>query len=660
MNPLEEYKQLVQKMKEYAEAYYSRGESLIPDELYDAYFKDLLNSEAKLGYVDSDSPTQKVGAPVSSTSFTHKHAVPMLSLSNALNLEQLRDKIDTMLKATGASRTDKVFVVEYKYDGIACGVTYIDGKLHHAVTRGDGLVGEDITRHVRHIKQVPGELSVISRMDFHGEIVLPKDNLAIANAIRVLGNEKPFVNTRNAVAGIVRKLISNPAIASLLSFRIYGAYSKTIDSIKLLDDVYPYIGEITGIPSSYFEVVSANEIEKYLAKITLERADLAIDIDGVVIKYNDRAKQKEMGSTATGPRWAFAYKFQPERVESLLLGVDYQVGRTGLITPVARVEPVAVGGVVVTNPNLHNEGKMQALDLHYGDTLVITRRGDVIPQIEEVVKSKRLVGANPVLFTAICPSCASLLVKRGARFYCESIYCQDQAIAQLTYAFDKPNLNVVGFARATAEHLVKHARITKVSDVIVFTADDFAQKAGVGKLVGKKLFDALQKAKTVTAQKFLRSFGIHLVGDTTSRALATHYTDLGKIPLAPKEELQVIPDVGVASAEAIVEYFSNPNHTEEYYLLMELLNVVAPQLGGKLTGQSFATTGTLSGMTRDEFEDIVKSNGGKIDGGVSKLTNYLVCEGDSNSKKYTNAKKFGTTILTAAEFRAYLDGLVSY
>lgn len=651
----DQYDALVSLMSKCAEDYYADGSSEMSDELYDAHFKELLEHEKKFGFVHPDSPTGRVGALAKNVYKPLKHSVPMLSLSNALDMAELKEKIAVICKNTKASLDDKVFVLEKKYDGLACSVTYMAGMMVSAGTRGNGKVGEDIMRHFKHAKGIfpYGESEDI--VTVHGEIVLPKEALKKVNKLRVAAGEKPFANTRNAVAGIVRKLDVDRKISRELLFIPYAVHGLEYDAAPTIEANYDLLGEMFNSLTPEHEIVSANEIFELVEHYRTKREGFDVDIDGLVIKCNDKSAQKALGSTSTGPRWAFAYKFQPERAESTLLGVEYQVGRTGLITPVARIEPVAVAGVVVSNPNLHNEGKIAALDLHYKDTIVITRRGDVIPQIEEVVLSKRLPGAQRVVFTSVCPSCGNSLVKRGARWYCESEYCVEQSIAKMTYAFEKPNLNIVGLAHSTVQTIVAYSQITKVSDVLAFTKEDFVKEAGLGGVMAAKVFAAKEAALTCTPERFIRSLGISLVGDTTSKALAVHYTDLLDITKAPKEELEVIPDVGQASAESIVEYFANPLNVLEFKRLQKILSITKTVTGGKLTGLTFATTGSLTGLSRDTLESMVKSNGGKISGSVGKSTSYLVCEEPSDSAKYLNAIKHGVKILSAGEFLSLVE-----
>lgn len=650
-----EYESLVALLSKCAHDYYSAGGSKMSDELYDAHFKELKEYESAVGSTHPDSPTTKVGSPVKSAYRVVKHTVPMLSLSNALDASELKEKIVSICKSNNITLDENAFVVEKKYDGIACSTLYKSGTLVSAATRGDGSTGEDILRHCIHAQGFFPKVSTEEEVIVHGEIVLPKEALKRVNETRLSKGEKVFANTRNAVSGIVRKLSVEPQISSELLFIPYALHGKDFESVPTVSQNYKLMAKMFDTSPPEYVCASGNQVFELVEQYRSKRDSFDYDIDGLVIKYNDKAAQRAMGSTSTGPRWAFAYKFQPQRAESRLLGVEYQVGRTGLITPVARIEPVAVGGVVVSNPNLHNEGKIKLLDLHYGDTIVITRRGDVIPQIEEVVLAKRVVGAQPVEFTSVCPSCGSSLVKRGARSYCESEYCVEQSIAKMTYAFEKPNLNIVGLAQSSVQTIVAYSQITKVSDVLVFTKEDFVKEAGLGEVMAAKVYAAKEAALTCTPERFIKSLGISLVGDTTSAALAAHYADLLDITKATKEELEVIPDVGQASAESLVEYFANPLNVLEFKRLLSILSITQAQTGGKLTGLTFATTGSLTGLSRDTLESIVKSNGGKMSGSVGKSTSYLVCEGASDSAKYLNAIKHGVKILSAKEFVSLVE-----
>ncbi len=649
--------------------YYVLDDPEIPDAEYDRLFQELKTLEHENPeLITTDSPTQRVGASPVDAFSSVKHEMPMLSLDNVFDETGLR-AFDTRIKER--LKTDEAihYACEPKYDGIAVSLLYRDGVLERGATRGDGQTGEDITQNVRTIGSIPMRLigeGYPNVLEVRGEIYLPHKGFRALNENAQNLGEKIFANPRNAAAGSLRQ--KDPSVTATRPL-VMCAYSVGWhDGGELPDthlDILAKLADWGFLVSAYRR--SAEGIEdciEYHRYLGGERDNLPFDIDGIVFKVNDLALQETLGFVSRAPRWAIAYKFPAQEEMTRLNDVKFQVGRTGAITPVAKVEPVVVGGVTVSNVTLHNSDEIDRLDLHLGDTVVVRRAGDVIPQVVSVVKSKRVNNAQPISFPSACPVCQSPIAKKEGEvaYRCSGgIVCGAQRKEAIKHFASRNAMDIEGLGDKIVEQLVDAGLIQSIADLYTLDRTVLVQLERMGEKSVDNLLTAIEKSKQTTLGRFLFALGIREVGQTTARNLALHFGSLDALRQADEETLQSINDIGPVAASFIVEFFAqaqNNNIVDALLAAGIVWDVITPVKPDEqpLSGQTYVLTGTLETMSRDEGKERLQALGAKVSGSVSAKTHCVVA-GPGAGSKLTKAESLGVKVIDEAAFLTLLADL---
>ncbi|MCG9746890.1 NAD-dependent DNA ligase LigA [Shewanella sp. Isolate8] len=662
----DEIKQLTDELNQHNYRYYVDDAPSIPDAEYDRLMRRLQALEAEhpeLAQVDS--PTQRVGGEALSKFTQVTHLKPMLSLDNVFSEEEF----NAFYKRVGDKLPEApAFCCEPKLDGLAVSILYRDGVFERAATRGDGTVGEDITENVRTIKSVPLKLrgsGFPPLLEVRGEVFMPKAAFEAVNDKARARGEKLFVNPRNAAAGSLRQLDSKITASRSLAFYAYALGVVEPTTWPLAASHFEQLMQLKewGCPVSS-EVMVCEDIPSVLAyyqDILTRRGDLAYEIDGVVLKVNDIAQQQTLGFVAKAPRWATAYKFPAQEEITLLEGVDFQVGRTGAVTPVARLQPVFVGGVTVSNATLHNADEIARLGVMIGDSVIIRRAGDVIPQIVAVVPEKRPSDAQAIAFPPQCPVCGSDVerVEGEAVARCTGgLYCEAQRKEAIKHFASRKALDIDGMGDKVVEQLIDKELVASPADLFKLTASAITMLDRMGMKSATNLVNALEAAKQTTFARFLYSLGIREVGEATAANLANHFKTLEKLKQADAETFMKVDDVGVIVAQHLVHFFEQPHNLEVIDGLLQagvnwpdIEEVAEEELS--LKGQTWVLTGTLTQLNRNDAKAKLQVLGAKVAGSVSKNTDCLVA-GEAAGSKLTKAQELGVKVIDEAELLAIL------
>ncbi|WP_370978477.1 NAD-dependent DNA ligase LigA [Agaribacterium sp. ZY112] len=660
----QEYQALCEQLHYHGHRYYVLDAPEISDSQYDRLFQRLLEIEnQEPSWRTAESPSQRVGgAPLDAFSSV-EHRIPMLSLDNAFSNDDLlafQKRINDRLEGDHDYR----FVCEPKFDGIAASLIYQNGKLIQAATRGDGRRGEDITQNIRTVQSVPLRLSGQGFPDLfevRGEVYMPHAGFEAFNKRAAANNQKPFVNPRNAAAGSLRQLDSKVTAQRSLEFCAYSvgyvegehfaqSHSGALSQLKcwgfLVSDLLDSVDTIEQC-IEYFESMEA------------KRSRLPFDIDGIVFKVDEFAVQDTLGFVSRAPRWAIARKFPAQEEITELESVEFQVGRTGAITPVAKLKPVFVGGVTVSNATLHNREEIERLSVCVGDSVVIRRAGDVIPQIVAVVESKRPADAQTIVFPKRCPACDSILSVNDdeAAIRCDAgLSCIAQVKEAIRHFASRDAMDVDGLGEKLVDQLVDAKLITDVADLFKLQVHELASLERMGQKSAQNLIDALLKAKQTSFERFLYSLGIREVGQATSRNLVQHFASLTALQSASIEQLLEVDDVGPIVAAHIVHFFEKPENLCTVNALLDA-GVVWQDVAQKktdLAGQTWVLTGTLETMGRNEAKAKLLELGAKVSGSVSKKTTRVVA-GPGAGSKLAKAESLGVDVWTEDEFREFLQ-----
>ena len=649
--------------------YYIMNDPLLADVEYDQLFKALQKLEAENpGLLTADSPTQRVAKGLTKDFPTVQHLVPMLSLDNSYNAEDLQDFDRKARELTGLDQIE--YCVEPKFDGGSISLIYENDLLVRGATRGDGVEGDEVTANVKQIRSIPLSAKFspygIQQAEIRGEVLINKDNFRQYNEKLMEEGLPPLANPRNAAAGTLR--IKDPAEAgkrNLEAFVYHISYYTMQKGKPVPPELKQHSGSLSllwdlGFRSPEKEKKIFKGIDKVIAwcnEFELIRDDLPYEIDGMVIKVNDFALQDKMGMTSHHPRWAIAYKFKARQATTRLLTVEYQVGRTGAVTPVAKLEPVAVGGVTVSSISIHNEEYIREKDLMEGDMVLIERAGDVIPQIVKSLPDSRKGTEKKIIFPKTCPVCKSQLFKEEeeAVWRCINIECPAQVVERIIHFVSKDAMDIRGFGDANVRKFYELGLLTDIPSVYKLDFEKISGMEGFGQKSINNLQQAITQSKTQPLHRLIYALGIRFVGETTAKTLAQAITHLLELKDYSLEALQNLEDVGPKVGGSIHHFFSNQNNIDMLKELESLglqLKNEKKQLSasGNLTGQSFLFTGTLPTLKRSEAEAIVEANGGIILGGVSAKLNYLVVGEDAGSK-LDKAKKLNTIkIISEEEF----------
>jgi len=681
--------EICQLINHYNHQYYVLDEPSVPDVEYDRLMRELITLETEHPLLKTlDSPSQKVGGAALKSFSQVVHQLPMLSLDNVFSADEwqafvkrLRDRLN---RGGVKSTLDFAICAEPKLDGLAVSLRYEKGVFVQAATRGDGMVGENITENVRTIKSIPLRLQGASFPDIlevRGEVFMPKSSFDTLNKQAIKQGEKTFANPRNAAAGSLRQLDSKVTAKRNLGFYAYGigfvgalididdelvSKNESIDESWLANSHYQRLCQIKtlGLPMcpEVKLLENANQVEAFYQDILQQREALSYEIDGTVFKVDDISLQQQLGFVARAPRWATAYKFPAQEELTILESVDFQVGRTGAITPVARLKPIFVGGVTVSNATLHNQDEIDRLGIQINDTVIIRRAGDVIPQIVSVVLERRPENAQTIVFPSECPVCQSAVLKAEgeAVLRCTGgLYCQAQRKEAIKHFASRKALDVDGLGDKLVEQLVDEGLIKTPADLFKLTELEVSTMERMGKKSATNLIKGLEVAKNTTLAKFVYALGIREVGETTAANLAQYFLNFSAIKSANEEQLQQVPDIGVIVAKNMVNFFAQDHNIE---VVEELENIMSwPDIERKsddelpLKDQTFVLTGTLSKMGRNEAKAALQALGAKVSGSVSAKTHYLVA-GEKAGSKLVKAQDLGVSVLTEDEMIALLNG----
>jgi DNA ligase (NAD+) len=658
---IKELESLKQQIRYHNYRYHVLDDPEIPDAEYDRLMRRLQALEKEFPeLVTSDSPTQRVGdAPIAAFG-TVQHQVPMLSLENAFSDEEMREfhrRVTQRLELEDGADTLK-YAAEPKLDGAAVSLLYENGELVQGATRGDGTTGEDITHNVRTIDAVPLRLignGYPPSLEVRGEVFMPKAGFEAYNKKAQAAGEKTFVNPRNAAAGSLRQLDPKLTAERPLDMYVYS------------------VGQIDGgdLPKTHSEVLE--RLQEWGLKTCPERAvvegvdgclefydamaakrdDLPYEIDGVVFKVDDLQQQRELGFVSRAPRWAIAHKFPAQEELTTVEGVEFQVGRTGAVTPVARLKPVFVGGVTVSNATLHNIDELHRKDVRVGDTVTIRRAGDVIPEVVGVIASRRPKGTRKVQLPKKCPVCGSAVVREGDEAVARctgGLFCAAQRAESLKHFVSRRALDIEGLGSKLIEQLVAMDRIKTPADIFRLEKEELAAMERMGEKSAENLINSIATSKETSLERFLYALGIREVGEATAASLASHFGKLDAVMGASEEELVAVPDVGPIVASRIRSFFDEEHNREVIRALQDdgvHWTESEPQRSpkdGPLSGKTFVLTGTLPSMTRDEAKQLIQAQGGKVTGSVSKKTDYVVF-GEKAGSKLTKAQSLGVATI---------------
>ncbi|MEA5098251.1 MAG: NAD-dependent DNA ligase LigA [Burkholderiaceae bacterium] len=643
-------------------AYYVLDAPTIPDAEYDRLFRELLALEvAHPELVTPQSPTQRVGGMPLAQFAQVVHAVPMLSLANGFDDN---DIVAFDRRVMDGLRTDHVdYAVELKFDGLAINLRYENGVLVQAATRGDGETGEDVTANIRTVRAIPLSLATVhppTVLDVRGEVLMFKNDFERLNARQRDTGHKEFANPRNAAAGSLRQLDSRITAQRPLRFFAYGIGALEGADMPLthsaLLDWYLELG--VPVCSERAIVTGADGLLGFFRQVGAKRERLPYDIDGVVYKVNHIEQQQQLGFVTRAPRFAIAHKFPAEEALTVVLDIEVQVGRTGAITPVARLAPVFVGGVTVTNATLHNEDEIRRKDIRIGDTVIVRRAGDVIPEVVAHVPERRPAETRVFMMPLCCPVCGSPIVKPQdeaiARCSGGWVRCAAQRKAGLQHFASRKAMDIDGLGEQLIDQLVDRGLVTTAADLYRLEPASLAALDRMANKSAQNVGMALERSKTTTLARFLYALGIRHVGESTAKTLAAHFGNLDALRCASEEELQAVPDVGPIVARSIIEFLSDPLNVsliEQLRLAGVHWNDGEPTAAQKLPfqGKTFVLTGTLPSLTRENATQMIEARGGKVSSSVSGKTSFIVA-GHEPGSKFVKAQTLGLTILSEAEF----------
>ena len=650
-------------LRRYEYEYHVLDNPTIPDAEYDRLFHQLKALEAAHPeLITADSPTQRVGAKPLSGFAQIRHEIPMLSLDNAFSDEEFYAFVKRIEDRLICLPEPLTFCCEPKLDGLAVSILYVNGVLTQAATRGDGTTGEDITANIRTIRNIPLQLLMDNppaRLEVRGEVFMPHAGFERLNQLALEKGEKTFANPRNAAAGSLRQL--DPKITSKRPL-VLNAYSIGIaEGVDLPNTHYDRLQWLKsiGIPVNP-EIRLCNgtdEVLDFYRDIQNKRSSLGYDIDGTVLKINDIALQEKLGFISKAPRWAIAYKFPAQEELTRLNDVEFQVGRTGAITPVAKLEPVFVAGVTVSNATLHNGDEIERLDIAIGDTVVIRRAGDVIPQIIGVLHDRRPADARPIIFPKTCPVCDSAIVRIEGEAVARctgGLFCAAQRKEALKHFVSRKAMDIDGIGGKLIEQLVDRELIHTPADLFKLDLTTLTRLERMGAKSAENALASLEKAKNTTLPRFIFALGIREVGEATALNLANHFKTLEALQNADLEALQQVPDVGEVVANRILAFWQEPHNVAVVNDLIQQGvhwdDVEVKEVGENLfKGKTVVLTGTLTQMGRNEAKALLQDMGAKVSGSVSAKTDFVIA-GDAAGSKLTKAQELGVTVLTEEEF----------
>lgn len=653
--------ELIKKLNQASYEYYTNDNPSITDQEYDDMMDELIKLETNNpNLVRSDSPTLRIGGEVINDFKKITHTIPMMSLGDVFNLEEIRD-FDERVKKTIKTPS---YICELKIDGLSVSLKYKKGKLITAATRGDGITGEDITHNVRTIKNVPLSLPVDIDIEVRGEIYMPKKSFLKLNEERKENGDNLFANPRNAAAGSVRQLDSKITASRNLAVFLYHLPNAKEYGINSQEEALEYMKKLNfPVNPNIKKIDSIEDITDYIDHYSFVRDSLEYDIDGIVIKVNNFSDQEKLGATAKVPRWAIAYKFPAEQVLTTLVNIEFCVGRTGKITPRADLNPVRVAGSVVRSATLNNEDYIMEKDIRIGDTVSIRKAGDIIPEVVEVIKERRTGVEIPFKMIDKCPICGSKLVRKEneSAYFCLNKDCDARKIESLIHFVSRDAMYIEGFGDRIVEDFYNYGYLKSILDFYHLKEhkEQLQELEGFGKKSIENLLEAIENSKNNSLERLIFALGIRHVGKKTASILASYYHNMDSLMNATLENLMNITDIGDKIAVSIKEYFSD--NVELINDLKDLginMNYIDKELKENqlIKNKTFVLTGTLEKLTRNEAKELIEQNGGNVTNSVSKKTDVVVV-GLSPGSKYDKAKKLGINIWDESEFIKNVGGI---
>jgi len=660
MNVEERIQYLRKELHQHNHSYYVLDNPLISDFEFDVKLKELEQLEKdNPQFFDPNSPTQRVGGTITKNFESKTHKNRMYSLDNSYSIEDLLNWEKRIQKTLGTTEIN--YSCELKYDGASINLTYKDGKLVSAVTRGDGVQGDDVTPNIRTISSIPliVQDDFVQDFEIRGEIVLPLEGFNKMNEERVAQGEEPYRNPRNTASGSL-KLQDSAEVAKrpldCLLYQVVVDNNSLVSHSNSLD-----LARKTGfkIPNTLKVAGSLNEVIEFISYWDTQRHELPYETDGVVVKVNNLHQQEELGFTSKAPRWAVAYKFQAEQAATVLKEVTYQVGRTGAITPVANLEPVQLAGTIVKRASLHNQDQIQKLDIRLNDTVYVEKGGEIIPKIVGINLENRSSNSEKLKYATHCPECETELIRTDgdAKHYCPNIYfCPPQISGRIQHYISRKAMNIDGLGLETVDLLRKENLVSNYADLYDLKVDQLIPLERMAEKSANNIIEGIEKSKEVLFPKVLYALGIRFVGETVAKKLANHFKSIEKLFTASFDELIAVDEIGDKIAESVIEFRNNPYNLD----VLERLHKSGVQLEikeedlspqtNKLEGLVFVVSGIFHQMSRNELKKAIEDNGGKVSSSISKKTSYVVAGEKMGPSKKEKAESLGVTLISEQEF----------
>ncbi len=654
-----EIENLRRELREYNYSYYVLDKSVISDYDFDIKLKTLQGLEEKHPeFFDANSPTQRVGGEVTKNFETVKHEYRMYSLDNSYSKEDLQDWETRIKKMVDG---DIQYTCELKYDGASISLTYENGQIVKAVTRGDGFQGDNVTANIKTIKSVPLQLKgdYPLKFDIRGEIVLPIDGFNKMNEARVAEGEEPYRNPRNTASGSLKLQDSAEVAKRPLECLLYNLTGTDLGVTTQIESLNKARSWGFKVPEAAILAKSIDEVLDFIDYWNDKRHDLPYETDGVVIKVNNLFQQEELGHTAKAPRWAMAYKFKAEQVSTQLESISYQVGRTGAITPVANLEPVELAGTTVKRASLHNADQIEKLDVRVGDTVFVEKGGEIIPKILGVDLSKRQADSIPVEYITNCPECGTELIRQDgeAQHYCPNYNgCNPQIIGRIEHYISRKAMDIEGLGGETVALLVNEGLISNYSDLYELTKEQVIPLERMAEKSADNLITGIAQSVNIPFERVLYALGIRYVGETVAKKLVRHYKSIEAIIEASEEDLVNVDEIGTKIAESVRAFFSSEDNI---YIVNRLkgfdvqLEISSEQLIGQtniLEGQSIVVSGVFESLSRNELKKLIEDNGGKVSSSISSKTSFIVAGDNMGPSKKQKAEKLNIKLISEKEF----------
>lgn len=652
--------QLREELNQHNYNYYVLDKPVVSDYEFDQKLKQLQELESQYPeYFDENSPTQRVGGTITKNFKTVVHEQRMYSLDNSYSKEELVDWEKRIQKILGDVPLE--YTCELKYDGASISITYENGKLKRAVTRGDGFQGDDVTNNIKTIKSIPLQLkgNFPEKFDVRGEIILPFAGFEKMNEELIEIGEVPYSNPRNTASGSLKLQDSAEVAKRPLDCLLYF----------LIGNKLPFSSQIDGLEAARswgFKVPNEAKLARNLDQVfqfidfwDIHRHNLPYETDGVVVKVNDFHLQEELGFTAKSPRWAIAYKFKSEQVFTRLNSISYQVGRTGAITPVANLEPVQLAGTIVKRASLHNADQIEKLDIRLGDTVFVEKGGEIIPKIIAVDLSKRPQNTVPTKYITHCPECQTELVRTEgeANHYCPNFYgCPPQIIGRIQHFISRKAMDIEGLGGETVALLYNNGLVQNYADLYELTVEQILPLERMAQKSAENLINGVQNSKSISFERVLYSLGIRYVGETVAKKLAKHYKNIDALSQATFMDLVLVDEIGEKIAQSVIEFFENQankiiiQRLKQYGVQFELIEKNNPNATNKLEGKTFVVSGVFEQFSRDELKNTIEENGGKIGSSISAKTDFVIAGANMGPAKLEKANKLNVTIISEDQF----------